>query len=187
MKFYQNVILKNGQTCLLRNARSSDAEALFAHFILTHEQTDNMITYSDEKDFDLEKEEQSLQKLENSVDEIMLCAILDERIVGTANLFRLSQKDKLKHRAIFAIALDRKVWGKGLGRALTEVCINCAKKANYRQIELEMVASNQAALTLYKSVGFVEYGRNPKAFLTRGGNYQELLLMRLELDEPAAK
>ncbi|WP_240366775.1 GNAT family N-acetyltransferase [Streptococcus massiliensis] len=117
----------------------------------------------------------------------MLCAILDERIVGAASLTRPAKKGKLKHRAIFAIALDRKVWGKGLGRTLTEVCINCAKEAAYLQLELEVVASNQAALALYKSVGFVEYGRNPKAFLTRKGNYQETLLMRLELDSYAAK
>ncbi|MGT2846016.1 hypothetical protein [Streptococcus massiliensis] len=63
MKFYQDLILKDGQTCLHRNARASDAEALFEHFVLTHEQTDNMITYSDEKDFGLKKEVQSLQKI----------------------------------------------------------------------------------------------------------------------------
>lgn len=35
--------------------------------------------------------------------------------------------------------------------------------------------------SLYKSVGFTEYGRNPKGFLSRSGAWQELVLMRLDL------
>ena len=44
------------------------------------------------------------------------------------------------------------------------------------------MADNVPALTLYKSVGFQEYGRNPRGFRTRDGRWQELVLMRLELD-----
>ena len=54
--------------------------------------------------------------------------------------------------------------------------------AGYTQLELEVVAENRAALALYKSVGFEEYGRNPKGFRSRTGGWQELVLMRLELD-----
>ena len=55
-------------------------------------------------------------------------------------------------------------------------------QAGYLQLELEAVADNVPALTLYKSVGFQEYGRNPRGFRTRDGRWQELVLMRLELD-----
>jgi RimJ/RimL family protein N-acetyltransferase len=54
--------------------------------------------------------------------------------------------------------------------------------AGYSQLELEVVAENRAALALYKSVGFEEYGRNPRGFRSRTGGWQELVLMRLELD-----
>ena len=70
--------------------------------------------------------------------------------------------------------------GGKIGRALTEACLECAKKAGYLQIELEVVAENRAALALYQSVGFVEYGRNPKGFLSRQNGWQTLILMRLE-------
>ncbi len=51
----------------------------------------------------------------------------------------------------------------------------------YVQLELEVVASNRAAISLYESVGFTVYGRNPKGFNSRISGYQDILLMRLEL------
>jgi ribosomal protein S18 acetylase RimI-like enzyme len=91
-------------------------------------------------------------------------------------------KEKVKHRAEFGISVDKAYWGLGIGRALTEACIECAKEAGYAQLELEVVAENRSALTLYESVGFVEYGRNPKGFRSRLTGWQELVLMRLELE-----
>ena len=45
-----------------------------------------------------------------------------------------------------------------------------------------MVSDNVAAIKLYQSEGFVEWGRNPRGFRNRSGAWQELVLMRLELD-----
>ena len=64
---------------------------------------------------------------------------------------------------------------------LTEACIECAKAAGYAQLELEIVAENTTAISLYRSVGFTEYGQNPKGFRSRLSGWQELVLMRLEL------
>ena len=43
------------------------------------------------------------------------------------------------------------------------------------------MSENRAAIALYESVGFREYGRNPKGFRSRTSGWQELVLMRLEL------
>ena len=80
------------------------------------------------------------------------------------------------------ISIGMDYWGLGIGRALTESCIECAKAAGYIQLELGAVADNKRALALYQGVGFAEYGRNPRAFLSRSGCWQEVVLMRLELD-----
>lgn len=66
--------------------------------------------------------------------------------------------------------------------ALLEACIECAKKAGYVQAELNVVADNASAISLYKKEGFVEYGRNPKGFCSRTVGWQEVVLMRLVLD-----
>ena len=73
------------------------------------------------------------------------------------------------------------------GAALTGACIDCAKEAGFRQLELEVVGENETAVRLYKKYGFVEYGRNPRGFLTRDGRWQELVLMRLELEDAGAR
>lgn len=90
--------------------------------------------------------------------------------------------DKVKHRADFGISVDRAHWRKGIGRALTDTCIQCAKQAGYAQVELNVVSTNTGAIALYRSAGFAEYGRNPRGFRTRDGRWQELVLMRLELE-----
>ena len=72
-------------------------------------------------------------------------------------------------------------WGLGVGRALLDACIECARKAGYTQLELEVVAENARAIAMYQRAGFVEYGRNPRGFNSRISGYQELVSMRLEL------
>ena len=81
--------------------------------------------------------------------------------------------------------MDKAYWGLGIGRALTEACIECAGAAGYVQLELEAVAENKNALALYRSAGFEEYGRNPKGFRSRMTGWQ-VVLMRLELGGPRA-
>ena len=56
------------------------------------------------------------------------------------------------------------------------------KKAGYAQLELEVVAENKTAIALYESVGLEEYGRNPKGFRSRFTGWQEVVLMRLDMD-----
>ena len=69
---------------------------------------------------------------------------------------------------------------------MTEACIDCAKNAGYVQLEPEAVAENKSALALYRSVCFVEYGRNPKGFRSRLTGWQVVVLMRLELGGQSA-
>lgn len=182
MEYNSTVTLKNGRTCTLRNGTSSDGQALFDIFNLTHEQTDYLLTYPGEHGFTSQQEADFLQEKTDSTDEIELLAELDGKIVGSAGIGCIGRKEKTRHRAELGISVDKAYWGLGVGRALTEACIECAKKAGYVQLELEVVAENRSALALYESVGFEEYGRNPKGFRSRFTGWQEVVLMRLDLE-----
>ena len=181
MKYYKTIQLKDGRTCVLRNAVEADAQAALDCFRLAHAQTDYLLSYPDENTMTVEDEAQFLKKKAESADEIEIAAELDGKIVGLAGISRLGTRDKIKHRAEFGISVDKSFWGLGIGRALTNACIECAKKAGYAQLELDVVAENAAAITLYQSVGFTEYGRNPRGFCSRFSGWQALVLMRLEL------
>ncbi len=148
---------------------------------LTHGETEFLTTYPEEVTFTLEQEEVCLKQKEESERDAALLAEVDGVIAGTAGIDSINAAEKTKHRASFGISIAKAWWGLGIGRELTEACIECARKAGYLQLELEVVADNSRAMELYKSVGFTEYGRNPKSFRSRNSGWQENVLMRLEL------
>ena len=182
MQFHKNITLKDGRTCTLRNGTAEDGQALLDIFNLTHAQTDYLLTYPEESTHTAQQEADYLEQKTESADEIELLAELGGEVVGTAGIGCVARKEKTRHRAEFGISVDKAHWGLGIGRALTEACIECARNAGFVQLELEAVAENKNALALYESVGFQEYGRNPKGFRSRVSGWQELVLMRLELD-----
>lgn len=181
LKYYNKITLKDGRKCCLRNATEKDGEAVLENFLLTHDQTDFLLSYPDENTKTVESEAEFLKKRSESFDEIEILAEIDGKVVGLAGIGCIGRLFKLNHRAEFGVSVDKNYWHLGIGRALTEACIVCAKKAGYVQLELDVIADNEHAISLYKSVGFVEYGRNPKGFRSRISGFQELVLMRLEL------
>ena len=181
MKYSKKITLKDGRECLLRNGEEKDGEAALENFTRTHEQTDFMLGYPDEIKFTAEEEGKYLAKKTASDKEIEIIAEVDGKLVGLAGIEKTGDFFKLSHRAEFGVSVDKDYWKLGIGRALTEACIECAREAGYTLLELNAVAENTAALSLYKSVGFVEYGRHPRGFKTRPDGYQEVIYMYLEL------
>ena len=182
MHYDKTITLKDGRTCVLRNGTAEDGQAFLDILNLTHTQTDFLLTHPEESTHTAQQEADYLAWKTQSTDEIEILADLDGMIIGTAGIGCVARKEKTRHRAEFGISVDKAHWGLGVGRAFTVACIECARAAGYVQLELEAVAENKAALALYKSVGFVEYGRNPKGFRSRTTGWQEVVLMRLELN-----
>ena len=181
MEYRKTVVLKDGSACLLRSGTAADGQVMLDLFILTHGETDYLLSYADECTMTSDDEAAYLAAKAANPREIEIVAEVDGRLVASAGIGCVRDREKMRHRAEFGISVERAHWGLGIGRALAEACIECAKKAGYVQLELEVVAENVRALDLYQSLGFVEWGRNPKGFRTRDGRWQELVLMRLEL------
>lgn len=182
MKYNKTLILKDGRECIIRNGIEQDAEQVIRNFILTHRETNFLTTYPEETSFTIDQERDYLKRKADSEREAELVAVVNGEIVGTAGIGQIRAAEKTMHRASFGISIAKEWWGLGIGRSLTEGCIRCAKAAGYVQLELEVVASNERALALYQRTGFTEYGRNPKGFRSRQNDWQELVLMRLELN-----
>lgn len=184
LKYDKIITLKNGKKCHLRNGVESDGQAVFENFQLTHGETDYLLSYPDEYGFDAIQEGKFLRERTESENEAEILAVVDDMIAGTAGIEAVGKKYKVKHRAEFGISVAKEFWGLGIGRALMEACIECARNAGYVQLELKVVAENVRAVSMYKSAGFVEYGRNPKGFNSRTAGFQEVIYMRLELLPP---
>jgi ribosomal protein S18 acetylase RimI-like enzyme len=59
------------------------------------------------------------------------------------------------------LLIDKDFQGMGLGKLLLEYLLNEAKKLHCHRVRLTVYVSNQAAVNLYKSVGFQELSRTP--------------------------
>ena len=181
MKYRQSILTRDGREVLLRNGEAADGAAVLENFQSTHAETDYLLTYPDENRLDPERESRFLERREESPNELELIALADGRVVGTAGIDAIGEKYKVAHRAEFGVSVLKGYWGLGIGRAMLETCIQCARDAGYAQLELQVVADNKRAVAMYQKAGFVEYGRNPKGFRSRTAGFQEIISMRLEL------
>lgn len=181
MKYSKAVRLRDGRECLLREGREEDGQAVLELFNLHHAETDYLLAYPEENSMNEEQESAFLKEKSESGREILLVALVEGVVVGMASVMAIGTKYKVRHRADFGISVSKAYWGLGIGGALLAACLECAKKAGYEQLELEVVAENGAAVAMYKRAGFTEYGRNPKGFKSRVSGFQELLYMRKEL------
>lgn len=181
MEYKKVLELKNGNILTLKNGTAAEAKETLDAFVKAVGETDNLRIYPDENNYTEENEASMLERKTLSKNQIEIVAIVNNKVVGFAGIDPVANLDKLKHRATFGIAILKDFWGQGIGNALTEACIECAKDAGFSQIELDVVADNLGAIHLYKKFGFVEFGRNPKGFKLRSGEYKELVYMLLEL------
>ena len=183
MEYFRTVTLKDGRECIIRNGTQADGQAALDNYLLTHEQTDNLLAYADEATMTAESEGEYLQREAQSDTDVQLVAVVDGKLVAMAGVNSLGKRYKIRHRGELGISVDKELWGFGIGNALMASCIECAKKMSFEQVELEVIAGNDTAMHLYEKYGFVEYGRNPKGLKSRYTGYQETVLMRLDLTE----
>ena len=101
----------------------------------------------------------------------------DEEVVGTYTL-RANQPGLGAHVANAAFMVDPAARGRGIGRALGEHALGEAAALGFRAMQFNLVvASNEPALTLWRSLGFGIVGRLPGAFHWRRERYVDAVVM----------
>ncbi len=75
--------------------------------------------------------------------------------------------------------------GRGLGRILVQHCLEQARASGFRAMQFnQVVATNLAALSLYRSMGFMKVGEIPEAFAHPRDGYVAALVMYRDLCRP---
>lgn len=97
-------------------------------------------------------------------------AFLDGRLVGVASLARDEVHEKMRHRVtIVGVFVTPPARGRGLARALLQACIAHARTMeDVTMVDLSVGHTQPGARRLYESLGFVFWGREPRALRVAG-------------------
>jgi ribosomal protein S18 acetylase RimI-like enzyme len=132
--------------------------------------------------FELE-EKQDLEwfagRLENSH---VFSALREGELIGTAG-FAIQQGQKNAHKGrLWGMYVRSSSRNLGIGRLLLNAVLDAARE-NVELIQLSVVRENRPARRLYESLGFLEFGMEPKA-LKLGDKYYDEAHMSLDFGRP---
>ena len=146
--------LKSGHSITIRPPAQEEAEALVN---LKRSYIENATTIPltlKEYPRDIIKEQKLIADYNQSPNSILLVSEINSELIGNIDLSG-SKRSKMSHTAMIGMGIKEDWRNQGLGTYLIEAVIDWAK--NYSDLELiwlDVYASNEAGLKLYKKTGF---------------------------------
>lgn len=123
-------------------------------------------------------------------DRRLFVARLDGVICGSAQLIRPPRNNEAQAHSAQLTTTFIAPWarGHGLSKLLTLTILRQAKASGVKVVNLDVRETQEAAIALYRSLGFVEFGRHPYYAIVNNKKVAGLYFMRdLEtVDEVAA-
>ena len=101
---------------------------------------------------------------------------IDGEVCGMANLYIQPYK-KFAHQCLFAIVVDEKYRGRGLGKELLESLMAMAKEKFHIEILHLEVYDGNPAIHLYERLGFERYGAQSH-FIKEEGKFTAKIMMQ---------
>ncbi|WP_367619249.1 GNAT family N-acetyltransferase [Planococcus shenhongbingii] len=136
----------------IREAARNDAEQL-AEVMKNAEESGYMLFDPGEREIVLESFAAFIEATNQQEKSRIFIVCEKKRIIGY--LIARSEKPKrISHRAHLVIGIHSDSRGKGIGKALFLHMLDWAKKVNLHRLDLTVVAGNEAAVALYKKMGF---------------------------------
>ena len=167
---------------VIRKAVPTDAAEILAVMKLIGEETPYLVM--DEQGSDLSEEGMALNlaSLYESPNNVLLVALANGKIAGTANV-SASYKKRIEHIGEIGISILEAYWGIGLGTLLLEEIIIWAEESTViKRLELTVQERNKRAIHLYRKIGFVSEATMPRGAKTDEGEFLDVQLMRLLID-----
>lgn len=103
-------------------------------------------------------------------------ALYGPKVVGWCDIVRLYPYPGYEHNGRLGMGVLAPWRGQGVGRQLLDQALNAALGAGFRRVELEVYASNMAAVSLYQSRGFAVEGVK-RAMRVLDGRVDDVVLM----------
>lgn len=168
---YKQIITKHGVRILLQQPRPEDVHEL-TRFANELSAEDTYITLSGEV-FTHEEELGYVNRWIEEIakgDRVQLLAFAEKELVANAEVRRVTKsRTRSLHVGEVSISISKNWRGQGLGKEILKVLIMEARQTlKLRLVMLTAFASNDRALRLYESVGFINAGEIPGAIWYKG-------------------
>lgn len=117
---------------------------------------------------------------ERLVQQAVFGGFAGSELVGAAGFARPALAKKRHKGVLWGVYVREKLRGHGLGRALVAQVVDHARD-RVDQLHAAVETGNTVARELYRSLGFVPYGLEPRALKVEGRYFdQELMLLMLD-------
>lgn len=163
---------KKGNLIVIRYLRWEDLDEI-TRYINELSKEDTFITFSGEtitKEGEADYVGSTLKAMEFG-DKVKLCCFINDKLIGLSDITRdTHSRSRSRHIAILGISIAQDYRREGIGEILMRTAIEEAKQTikNLKIITLIVYGINDKAVSLYKKIGFNEYGRLPKGIQYRG-------------------
>jgi RimJ/RimL family protein N-acetyltransferase len=169
--------LKSGKTIVIRSALPANAQQVLDLERAMLEEGAFVITTPEEFGQTAEQEAQWIDIQNAAAGNVIIVAEADGRLIGFLN-FRNGSRKRLAHQGVFGMSVSTAWRNQGVGRALLDALIAWGEtEPMIDKLRLEVFATNEHALHLYRAVGFQEEGRLVKQVKMEDGSMIDLLLM----------
>ena len=161
---------------VFREAEIDDAEKMISYLNIVGGESDNLMHGLDGFKVPVESVRRRIQASHDADNSIILIALFGENIIARAELNGYPGA-RLHHNARFSISVRKDYWNLKIGTMMMTRIIEHARKMNLRNIELEVVAENKAAIALYHKMGFSDVGIY-KNYWFANNVYSDAILMQ---------
>ncbi|PCG19197.1 GNAT family N-acetyltransferase [Brachyspira sp. G79] len=161
----------------IREAHIEDAQDIIEYIKKVSDETDFLISGSEERQLDVKREEEFLQSIQHLTLEKMFLYEISGKIVGICNLKGIN-KVRIRHRVDLGITVLKDYWSRGIASELINHAVDYCRLNYIKKIELTVRTDNERALKLYKKAGFDIEGEI-KSFFCINGIYYNCYIMGL--------
>ncbi|WP_059172241.1 GNAT family N-acetyltransferase [Bacillus sp. FJAT-27445] len=161
----------------IRKGTIEDAEGTFEVQKSVIAEGGYLMTAPEEFNKTIDQHEEWIKRITASERETLFVADRDGEIAGFI-MFQSPDRKRLSHTGSFGIMISKEHRDQGLGKLLLKTLLDWAEKTPLiEKVSLAVFSTNQRAIALYKSFGFIEEGRKVNDVKFGENEYADDILM----------
>ncbi len=139
-----------------------DLNKVPAYIYQVHQETEFLWSTYDELSRDDSLHINKVKANMESIDNVAICAIDGDRIVGLMNFNRYGRR-RFRHAGEIGISILKEYYGQGVATQMLELLFEWCKSNQVTKIDLSVMEHNLRAISLYKRLGFEYEGERKRA------------------------